>query len=269
VPNRYPALRVEGELSPRPDGIFDVMNGIGAHEVIVDTPVHSVQPHRYSDSDWARIVRVLQSRSLDLRRDIRLACLTIFKNHGSQAGATLSHPHTQIIATPVVPALIASEMMEISRYVAFRQRCPLCDMIVQETANGVRVVSANASFTVVAPFASRVPFELLVIPVRHSPDFDSISGDEVRDLGQILAGVFRQLAAAIGETAFNLVVHTAPLRNQGGSAAAQQDYHWHVEILPWVSGPAGFDACTGLFINTVAPEEAARYLRQLAERTER
>jgi len=270
VPNRYPALRVEGEPGRRAVGMFDMMNGVGAHEVVIETPEHRRMPHEYTAGTWGQIVRVYRSRIQDLKRDVRLVSVTVFKNHGRQAGATLSHPHSQIVATPVVSLVVRQEMTQMRKYVAFRERCMLCDAAVQEIDAGDRLVWMNRAFVILAPFASRVPFELLIIPLRHSPDVESLTDEETDLLGEALAAGFRRLFAALGNTPFNLVIHSAAgVGAHPADNSAHLRYHWHIEILPWVAGAGGFEWGTGFHINTVTPEEAAAYLRQAKEAPQR
>jgi len=258
VPNRFPALRIEGTLDKRPEGLYDMMRGIGAHEVVIETPDHDSDPARYGARQMVDVIGAYRDRTIDLLRDVRFRYVLVFKNHGAAAGATLSHPHSQIIALPVVPARLESELAGARRYFDYRGRCGYCDILSQEISDGRRLVTQNAEFIALAPFASRFPFEVLVLPRRHDAFFWTLAKHQVEALAEILQDVLRRYSLALKDPPYNFVIHTAPPGHPGPEV-----YHWQVELMPKLTDVAGFEWGSGFFINPTPPEEAARALRDL------
>jgi UDPglucose--hexose-1-phosphate uridylyltransferase len=266
VPNKYPALRVEGSAERRGLGNFDLMDGIGAHEIIIESPDHD---WRMADGPPEAIAQVLlawQLRLSDLYRDERLRYCVIFRNHGAEAGATLSHPHSQIMAIPVVPQRVKDKLQAAREYFERKERCIFCDVLNQELALGERVVIDNGRFVAFAPFASRFPFELAIYPKQHAHDFASIDEPGRLALAEVLQQCLLHLRPALGWPAYNFILNVSPNRvPRPGKphfwSTLQFDYHWHIEILPRVTHIAGFEWGTGFYINPVSPEEAARFLR--------
>src|SRR5262245_18166707 len=214
VPNKFPALQIEGNLDRRGEGLYDKMNGVGAHEVVIEGPDHSLD---LADLDVGHIEQVLiayRERVIDLHRDRRFRYVLIFKNHGAQAGATLEHTHTQLIATPIIPKSIQEELEGSRRYYELKERCVFCDIVAQETAdnNGRRVVTMNDRFVVLEPFAPHFPFETWILPRKHDDSFHMLSDDsEYRDLAVILKDTLQRLNQALERPPFNFVIHTAPV----------------------------------------------------------
>jgi UDPglucose--hexose-1-phosphate uridylyltransferase len=261
VPNKFPALQIEGNLDRRGEGLYDKMNGVGAHEVVIETPDHTAD---LADLDVGHIEQILiayRERVIDLHRDRRFRYVLIFKNHGAQAGATLEHTHTQLIATPIIPKSIQEELEGSRRYYELKERCVFCDIVAQETAdnNGRRVVTMNDRFVVLEPFAPRFPFETWILPRKHDDSFHMLSDDsEYRDLAVILKDTLQRLNQALERPPFNFVIHTAPV-----SDTSLEHYHWHLEIMPTLTRVAGFEIGSGFYINPTPPEDAAQYLREL------
>jgi len=266
VPNKYPALRVEGNLDKKGVGIFDKMNGIGAHEVIIETPDHTKQMQDFDLPHLEKVIQTYQIRSLDLKKDPRLKYSMIFKNYGREAGASLYHSHTQLISTPVTPKRVKEELKGTQWYYEYKERCIFCDIIEDEISRGERVVAMNSDFITLVPYASRFPFELWLLPLKHSPDFDSISDGERQNLAQILGLVLKKLIKGLSNPSYNFIFHTAPNRfpHPGYWQTIDKDYHWHIEIMPRLTRPGGFEWGTGFYINPTPPEEAAQFLRDLA-----
>ncbi len=258
VPNRYPALRIEGTPDKRAEGLYDMMRGIGAHEVVIESPEHDGDPARYSPGQMAGVIRAYRDRTTDLLRDTRFRYVLVFKNHGAAAGATLTHPHSQIIALPVVPARLEAELAGAMRYFEYRGRCVYCDILSQEVSDGRRLVTQNAEFIALAPFASRFPFEVLVLPRRHDAFFWTLAKHQVEALAEILQDVLRRYRLALRDPPYNYVIHTAPPGHP-----SPEVYHWQVEVMPKLTDVAGFEWGSGFFINPTPPEEAARALRDL------
>jgi len=257
-PNRFPALRVEGSLQSEGEGMFDRMSGIGAHEVIVDSPAHDRSLGQLETGQIAAVLAAFRERILDLGRDQRLRSVVIFKNHGAEAGATLEHSHCQLIALPLIPATLAEELAGSLAHHQQKDRCIYCDIIRQERKDGVRVIGENGDSVAIAPWASRVAFETWILPKGHASAFEDSSPEQLQSTADLLGTTLRRLDAALDLPAYNLVLHTGPL-NQRGLA----HYHWHFEILPTTSRIGGFEWGSGLAINPTPPEEAAEFLRRI------
>jgi len=262
VPNKFPALQIEGSLDRRAEGLYDKMNGIGAHEVVIETPDHDLELADQPVEHIEQVLNAYRERAMDLHRDKRLRYVLIFKNHGAGAGATLEHPHTQLIATPIVPKSLQEELDGSRRYFELKERCVFCDIIQQETAenDGRRVVSMSDRFVVVEPFAPRFPFETWILPRQHDASFPVLSDiGELKDLAATLKDTLQRLNRALDRPPFNFVIHTAPV-----SDGEVEYYHWHLEITPTLTRVAGFEIGSGFHINPTPPEDAAQYLREIA-----
>jgi UDPglucose--hexose-1-phosphate uridylyltransferase len=265
VANKFPALRIEGEMSREAEGIYDRMNGIGAHEVIIDTPNHRETLEDQSIEHIGLALGACKSRLLDLQRDARFRYLLVFKNVGRAAGASLSHSHYQLIATPVTPRNVKAKLVGARDYFERKERSVFHDILRQEMRDGTRVVFESDGFLVFCPYASRFPFELCVLPKRHSPDFHGMEQPEMLQLAEALKATLARLARALDRPQYNLIVHTAPTRTgrrrSGYWDTLDHDFRWHIEILPRVTEVAGFEWGTGFFINPLPPEAAAAHLR--------
>lgn len=256
VPNRVPALRVEAGMSGAHEGLFVHRPGLGAHEVVVETPRHDVTWYTMTAGELGRVLTSWRDRMADLRGDGRMRVAVAFKNHGVEAGARLVHAHSQIVATPLVPPAIAHEVDAARRHHTATARCLFCDLVAQERAAGVRVVADTAGYVALAPYASRTPFETWLLPVRHAARFDEATADDLAGLAALLRQVLDQVGRELERPAFNAVLHSAPFDEPGDGA-----YHWHLELVPRVLRANGLDVGAGLSINPVPPEKAARVLR--------
>jgi len=257
VPNKFPALRVEGDFNRQGEGVYDRMNGIGAHEVIIETPDHNLTlaelpEKRVEDVFWA-----FRDRMVDLKRDRRMQYLLIFKNHGESAGASLEHTHSQLIALPVVPRRVQEELEGSKRYFDYKERCIYCDIVRQEVETGTRVVLETQAFLAICPFAARFPFEIWILPRRHHSHFEETDPPTMANLAWVQRMVLRKLDAVLEHPAYNFIIHTAPVQE-----APKDYYHWHIELTPRLTRIAGFEWGTGFYINPTPPEEAARFLRE-------
>ncbi len=257
VSNKYPALRIEGDTARDREGMFTRMDGVGAHEVIVETPEHDTHLALLPEEQVADVIRAYYQRYEDLDRDERFEYLLLFRNHGRVAGASLSHPHSQLIALPMVPKRTSEEMDAAELYFVKQGVCVYCDMIKQELASRERVVFENQRFIAVAPFAGRFPFETWILPKAHMASFGSISAEDVLAMANALKTTLLKLALCLDNPPYNYIVHTAPYEFPRSPA-----YHWHLEIMPQLTRTAGFEWGSGFHINPVAPEDAARYLRE-------
>ncbi len=267
IPNKYPALGIEGELEKRGVGLYDAMNGIGAHEIIIETPDHPRALADLTPAELADVFRAWRARLLDLRRDSRFRYIFVFKNHGVEAGAAIPHAHSQLIALPVTPPAVATEL-EVSRsYFETKERCLICDLLRQETTDGRRLVRDTGDFVVYAPYASRFPFELRLLPRRHSHDFALQTDQELLTLAEVVKDTLGRLRAVLRDPPYNFILHNAPpmhlrLGKPGYWSSLPYDYHWHIELIPRLTKIAGFEWGTGFYMNPTAPEEAAAFLRE-------
>ena len=257
VPNRFPALRTEERMVRAGLGMYDVMGGVGAHEVIIETPEHARQLPQQSPEQVEQVLRAAQERMLDLSRDVRLRSVLFFKNSGAASGATLSHPHSQIVALPLVPGELQQELSGARKHFEEKERCVFCDILAQEARERSRVVLETDGFVALSPWASRAPFELLVLPREHRSVYEQSTAQEVRGLAEALRLSLRKLDLALDKPAYSFYLHTLPLREPPSDW-----YHWHLEVRPVLALTAGFEWGSGFFINPTPPEEAAAFLRQ-------
>lgn len=260
VPNKFPALRPEDPLKRSGDGMYDRITGYGRHEVLIESPNHE---HTFADlgiNQVEEIIWAMRDRCVDLHKDPQIRYVLIFKNWGSEAGASQEHPHCQIIGLPIVPKQVQEEIFGSQRYFEYKERCCYCDMIHQELGEAERVVVESDLFVSFMPFASRSPFETWILPKQHSCFFDQIQKNEVSDLARILKQTLMLLKNALDDPAYNFVIHTTPFDGTGNVPY----YHWHIEITPKLTHIAGFEWGTGFFINPTPPEQAARVLKELA-----
>ena len=264
VPNKYPALRIEGDMEKFGIGIYDRMNGIGAHEVIVETADHFEQIEKQNVNALYNVFNTYKLRLADLKQDERFRYILLFKNEGTTAGATLAHPHSQLIATPVTPKRIREELVGAQTYFEYKDRCIFCDIVREELRQQDRIVYENNGFLSFCPFASRFPFEIWTMPKRHHPDFDSMERDEIFAFADAMKVTLAKLSKALTGPHYNYMLHTGPVRwrRRGYWTTLEHDFHWHVEIIPRLTNTAGFEWGTGFYINPTIPEEAAKFLQE-------
>ena len=255
MPNKFPALQVEGGLDREGEGMFDRMNGIGAHEVIIETPHHDQTLASMSEGEIERVLQAFRARVLDLKRDRRFRYILIFKNHGA--------PPAPPSSTPILADCFADRAglgsrrdRRAQRHCAGKERCVFCDIVRQELATGRRIILENADIVALAPFAPRFPFETWLVPKRHGARFEDAAGHEYEALARLLKAVLRRMNRALETPSYNLIIHTAPFSEEAGDF-----YHWHVELIPKLTKVAGFEWGSGFYINPTSPEEAARVLR--------
>lgn len=266
VPNKYPALKIEGDLNREGLGLYDKMNGVGAHEVVIETPDPGEDLANLSPEHAFEVAKIYRERLIDLMRDMRFRYVLIFKNHGKAAGASQPHPHTQIIATPVTPRTIAMELESAKNHFNAKERCLFCDLIHQEIVENRRIIAQNEKFIAYAPYASRFPFEVCLAPKQHSHDFRDVTDEELKLFMEMLQDILQRLKIGLKDPPYNWMLHTAPntftaTPRPSHWATIQHDWHWHLEIIPRLTSVAGFEWGTGLFINPTPPEQAAEFLR--------
>jgi UDPglucose--hexose-1-phosphate uridylyltransferase len=257
VPNKFPALQVEGNLDRQGEGLFDRMNGVGAHEVIIESPDHGKTLASMSEAEIERVLWAFRERIADLKRDIRFRYILVFKNHGAAAGATLEHSHSQLIALPIVPDFVREEIEGAKQHFAAKERCVFCDIIRQEVTAGKRIIHENADVVAIAPYAPRFPFETWLLPRTHYARFEDTPRQVYESLARMLKTVLMRMNKALESPDYNLIIHNSPF----SEAQANDYYHWHLELMPKLTRTAGFEWGTGFYINPTSPEEAAQVLR--------
>jgi UDPglucose--hexose-1-phosphate uridylyltransferase len=256
VPNQFPVLRVEGSLDRVGEGLFDKMNGIGAHEVIIESPRHQDTLATMADAAVEQVLWAFRERVQDLKQDRRFRYIIIFKNHGMAAGASLDHSHSQLIALPIVPREVRDEVDGARKHFKSKERCVFCDIVRQDSQDGRRVIAENADMVALAPYAPRFPFETWILPKRHQALYEDAPRHEYASLARLLGDVLRRMNRSLRFPPYNLLIHSAPLSEPAGDF-----YHWHVEIIPKLTKVAGFEWATGFYLNPTSPEEAAQVLR--------
>jgi UDPglucose--hexose-1-phosphate uridylyltransferase len=239
------------------------MNGVGADEVIIETPHHDRSFHELEVAEIANVIKAYVARIVDLEKDERIRYVLVFKNHGEAAGAhTITHSISQLMALSVTPRAIKTKLMVAREYYAMKERCLYCDVLQQELRQKQRLIAENEDFVALLPFASRFPFEMCVLPRHHSSALRQVNAAQMENLGRILRDVLQKLDLTLGSPPYNLALQNRPfLRSREGYwKTIEQDYHWHIEILPRISRVTGFEWGSGFFYNPVPPEVAARCL---------
>jgi UDPglucose--hexose-1-phosphate uridylyltransferase len=264
IPNFKPVLHVEGDLDRRGIGIYDRMNSVGANEIIIDSPEHSIRPEDMGIEQVRRVIGMYRERVADLEKDPRLRYILVFKNSGKEAGAAFNHPHSEIMATPIIPKLIKEELDGAKQYYAYKERCIFCDILRDESKNGDRVVFETSDFLCFCPFAPKIPFESWIVPKRHGCAFPSVGEGEMEDLSLMLLTVLKKMRAVLGDSPYNYFIHTAPNRipRRNHWHTLGDDFHWHIEIMPRLLITSGFELGSDFYVLTTSPEDAAQYLRE-------
>jgi UDPglucose--hexose-1-phosphate uridylyltransferase len=269
IPNKYPILTDEAQGIKRSAvGHYDFINGIGTHEIVVDHPTHLILTHEMGLEHLVALISTWRLRLAALMENPSHRYIMLFKNHGSQAGASTNHPHTQILAMPVIPRIEAMALATAREHFHMKERCLFCDLLDQEMEDGRRVVAQNDHFVCYLPYASRFPFEMVIFPKVHDHDFTTLSDELLEPCAEILTQALGRLFTLFGDPPFNMILHTSPNTNQVPKRASywgtlKFDWHWHIEITPRLSSVAGFEWGTGLYINHTPPEDAANFLRQV------
>ncbi|MCK4643093.1 galactose-1-phosphate uridylyltransferase [bacterium] len=262
IPNKYPALSSEGEIKREGVGLFDKMSGIGAHEVIIETPDHLASVTSLTVEQFTEVLKVFRSRFNELKKDERFRHVLLFKNEGHSAGASIEHSHSQIIATPIIPKRVQEELDGAEFYYSYKKRCVFCDMLeLDNRFFKERVVIENDNMCVISPFAARFPFEMWVLPKKHFSTWENSDDEMLRSQAEILLSILRALDDVLGNPPYNIILHSSPINGN-----CDNYYHWHFEIIPKMKRIAGFEWGTGFYINPVPPEEAAEVLKRRLNR---
>ncbi|HZQ68543.1 MAG TPA: hypothetical protein VFA68_08490 [Terriglobales bacterium] len=263
-----PLYRIEGEPGRRADGLYDRMHSVGAHEVLLENPRHERQLWNASDAEIGQFLSLAAQRIYDLKRDSRLKYVSIFKNHGPNAGQEFEHPNSQLTATIFVPRRVLYELRAGRDYYTQKERCVFCDIISQEEAQGHRVLESRGEVIALCPYAPRVPYETWILPRTHEAAFERfVMGRAawVRDLAALLRRTLQRIRTITEE--FHLVLHTSPntlhrSKSLGYWKTIDEDYHWHIEILPIVAARAKSYTFKEVYYSPVASETAVKRLRE-------
>lgn len=264
VPNRAPLLRVEGDSARRADGFYDHMDGVGAHEVIIEDS--GEKPFEELPLPQIEmIITAWKSRMLDLTKDPRMRSFTIVKDVGLSAGSRVRHSVSQLLAMATISPLLVRKLETARAFYETRKRSIFEDILSEEVRTGTRLVYENNGFSVFCPYASRTPFELAIYPKRQCPDFHGLSAQETTQLADVLKNALRKLNRALDHPPYNLMLFTAPTRSSRGDhwTTLERDFRWHIEILPRLFFRGGVELATGCWVNSVWPEVAATHLRSI------
>ncbi len=258
VPNKFPALDIHGEIDRRGIGLYDISNGIGAHEVIIETPDHCTDFPEFSDQQMFDVISKYCSRSIDLAKDPRFKYVLIFKNYGVEAGASLEHAHSQVIALPMIPKNVLEALRGSDLYYRNRGRCVYCDIIDQEKQDGDRIIIQNEDFICFSLYTSRFPFESWIMPKEHQAQFCDMDDKQKHNLGLILKELLTRNKICLSDPSYNFFIHTAPIKYKHPESC-----HWHIEIMPKLTNTAGFEWGTGCYVVPTDPSIAAKCLRDV------
>ena len=264
VTNKYPALKMEKrEAILKKAGMFWKMDGLGVHEVTIETPHHHKDFDNLSINNIVLILKTYRQRYLDLSKDKRIKYILIFKNYGIDGGASLEHPHSQLIATPIIPQRIKEELKGAKEYFDLKGRCIFCDYIKQELKSKDRLIKETEKYVAISPFAARFPFETWIFPKYHNACYEETGDKDILSLARIMKEILSKIKKKLNNPPYNFIIHTAPSKEFSTREWPDLDkkYHWHIEIIPRLTKIAGFEWGTGFYINTTSPEEAARIFR--------
>ncbi len=256
VPNKYPAFRPQEDAKILRKGLYESTDAVGAHEVIIESPRHVASLSELDDDEVTLLFQAYRDRIRAHQHEGRYRYVLVFKNVGPQAGASVEHAHSQLVATPMVPAEVAGELRAASRLYEQHQSCFFCRVIADERASRERFVAETDRFIAVCPYASRMPYEMWVLPRVHAGHFEGQENDALAELAIFLREMIRKLEFLHGQLAYNFFIHTTPF-----DTASPRHYHWHIEVLPRLTTTAGFEWGAGYYINPVPPEQAAVILR--------
>jgi UDPglucose--hexose-1-phosphate uridylyltransferase len=264
-PDKMPVFQVEGDLGREAEGLYDRMRNVGAHEVVVETPEHATTLARLPAEDIARVLQMFRQRIQDLKNDVRFRYVQVFKNQGPQAGSLISHAHSHLVATPVIPRRLEAELRWSKLHYDLKERCLYCDILRQELGHGARVVEWHADFVAFCPFAPRFAFEVWVFPLAHAHRFEDLDDPALAGLAGVMKAVLQRVEQKTPD--YHLVLHTCPNEKSPPVwglpwESLPRDFHWHIEVLPRQADVARLHREEEFYVNPVPPEEAARQLRE-------
>lgn len=264
IPNKYPLFTVEQDKISYSVGTYDYHSTVGAHEVIIESREHNLKLSEYSDKMWFNIFNAVKERGNDLSRDIRIKFISFFKNYGFLAGATMKHPHSQIVGMPVVPHRVTEEIQRGMEFYEEKDRCLFCDVLRFESESE-RKLFVTEHFISFIPYASRYPFQVEIYPKRHSHNFFEITDVQINDLSLMLIKIFQAYNEHLGDIPLNMVLYSCPVNLEGPMHEKLKHinlfYHYHIKIIPRINKYGGIECGFGLHVNPVAPEFAAKVLK--------
>jgi UDPglucose--hexose-1-phosphate uridylyltransferase len=258
VPNKFAALAPDGDTKREEWKLFRKSHGYGRHEVIIETPLHNQLIPFMEEAQVAELIKVYRDRYRALKKDPKIKVIIIFKNHGKTAGTSLEHPHTQIVASPIVPPYIRRKYNVTTQHFDNTGRCLYCDIERIELEEGARIVTNTKHFIVLHPFASHYPFETWIMPKAHKSSFGDISEEEQRDFAKVFKDILMKLYISLGNPDYNFIIHTAPVDDEH-----KPYYLWHMQIIPRLTQAAGFELGSGIYINIALPEETASFMKNI------
>ncbi len=257
VPNKYSALSPDIKLKRETRlQFFRKITGYGFHYVIIESPKHNLTIATMESDEVCEIFKVYLALYKNFMSHRELNTVIIFRNNGKRAGTSLEHPHSQLIATPIVPTHIRHLLEEATRYYDDHGSCVFCDMIDIELYSGERIVYQDDDFVVIEPFASISPFETWIMPRKHNACFGNITEEEACKIAKVVRLILKQLYDKLNNPDYNYVIHSSPFKD-----ANEEFYHWYIQILPRLTIPAGFELGSGVYITTALPEETAKFLK--------
>jgi len=257
VANKYAAL--DPSLSPKrmEKGAFLAVEGFGRAEVVIEHPQHNANPATMSQEEIINILKAYRSRQFELSKDDKINLVTIFRNHGYRAGTSLIHPHSQIIATPIVPPHVRDPMRQAVLYFDTKGECVYCKMVNEELKQKERIIFESNNFVAFCPYAARSPFECRIYPKRHMASYIWVDDDEIADLAEVLRLLLSALYFGLDDPDYNYIIRSSPVGDEN-----TRHLHWYMVIVPKISIPAGFEIGSGIYINSMAPETCASFLRE-------
>jgi UDPglucose--hexose-1-phosphate uridylyltransferase len=258
VPNKYAALSRDAGTARSRDGAFLKADGFGLVEVVIEHPRHDLTVATMPDQDLAKVLRAYRERQVAMSNRHRINLVTIFRNHGARAGTSLEHPHSQIIATPIVPPHVRYPLEQAVMHFDENGSCVYCDMVAEELRFGGRIVVESDNFVAFCPYAARSPFEARIYPKRHSASFMTITDDEITELAPVMRELMARIHFGLKNPDYNYIIRSAPVGDHD-----TRYLHWYIVVIPKISTPAGFEIGSGIYINTVSPEDCAEFLREV------
>jgi UDPglucose--hexose-1-phosphate uridylyltransferase len=256
VPNKFAALQKDIPFHPKQVGRFLKATGYGIAEVIIETPRHDLTLATMDDESVEKVIKSYRLRYQDVAQEKQICFINIFRNHGVRAGTSLEHPHSQLIATPVVPPHVRNPIEQAVRYYDTQGQCIYCVMLAEEIRRQERIVAETDFFIAYAPYASRTPFEVRIMPKKHQASFAHINGKEIPDFAGFLKKVLASIYKGLGNPDYNFIIRSAPVGDENAKY-----FHWYMLIIPKLTTPAGFEIGTGIYINVTYPEECAEFLK--------
>ena len=264
-PAKNPILKVENEKNSRGIGLYDSMSRLGAHEVVVETPKNGVSMDQLSVEEIADGIKIIFERISDLRKDTRFRYISVVKSRGAAAAGTIDHNYSEIKAYPFIPPFVRAKLDNCLEYYRSKERCLLCDIVDQELSDRKRIVVEHDNFVAICPYASRFPFEIMVLPKKHGRILSDDPVSAIGDFAKILKPVMTKLRLGLNSPAYNMVFHYLPVNSGADTEIESRAYHWHLEIIPRITVISADTFENGIFVNPTLPEDAAEFLRNIRE----